>query len=83
MNELSALEIRILTAARDDGLIHFPQGTARAVEETFRILTGLAQRGYAQRANKTGYRAYWLTDKSRRLDRIARSVQPEALTQAA
>lgn len=64
MNELSPVEETLLARARNDGMIAFPEGPARVVEQTFRILESLGRRGYVRYIkNQTWYRAYWLTNK--------------------
>jgi hypothetical protein len=84
MNTLTSLEKSILIGAGKDGMISFPQGTARAVEQIFRIFDSLAARGYLQYANnKNWYHAYWLTEKGRRVARLLRSEDCQSLSRAA
>lgn len=75
MDDLSPREEDILAGVRNDGMIPFPQGAARAIEQTFRILQNLAARGYVRyEKNINWYRAYWLTEKGRRIARAIRVV---------
>ena len=80
MNELTPIEEGILTCARTDGMVPFPQGAARVIEQSFKVLESLAQRGYVHyERNKNWYRAYWLTEKGRRLARAIRAVHRQCL----
>lgn len=83
MNELTVLEKRILSGASDNGLIHFPQGTVCAIERTFLVLESLAKRGFVQRLNRTGFRAFWLTVKGRHCARTLQMFRRETLARAA
>ncbi len=75
MSELTPLEEEIVKSAHADGMIPFPQGPFFAVERTFRMLEGLARRGYVEYVSKTWYRAYWITEKGPRIVRGARKIQ--------
>lgn len=84
MNGLTPLEENILTGARDNGMVPFPQGAARAVEQTFKVLENLARRGYLRFVqNGNWYQAYWLTEKGRRLARAVRSFHRRSLSRTA
>ncbi|MCI0535510.1 MAG: hypothetical protein L0Z50_09790 [Verrucomicrobiales bacterium] len=83
MNKLTPLEEGILTTTRDHGMIPFPQGTVRTIENIFRVLENMAKRGCVQYVNKTGYRAYWLTDKGRKIVRAIRAFQRKTPPHAA
>ena len=63
MDELIPIQRSILTSARDDGMIPFPQGPAQVVETIFKVMEDMASRGYLEYVRKTWYRAYWLTKK--------------------
>ena len=84
MNTLTSMEKSLLIGAREDGMISFPQGTARDVVQIFQILDGLAARGYVRYAkNENWYRAYWLTEKGRRMARLIPSEHCQSLARAA
>ncbi|MBI4326491.1 MAG: hypothetical protein HY674_14675 [Chloroflexi bacterium] len=75
MNELTPIEEGILTSARDDGMIPFPRGKARVVENSFQVMAEMARHGYVEYLKKTWYRAYWLTKKGRRIARALQTVR--------
>lgn len=68
MDVMTPAEKGLLTGVRDDGMIAFPQGSARVAEQTVKLLKHLIQLGFVRYTRKRNwYRAWWLTRKGRRL----------------
>ena len=78
MVKLTPIEEGILSSARDDGMIPFPPGPARVVESIFKRMEDMARHGYVEYVKKTWYRAYWITQKGRRIVCSLRRVRRKA-----
>lgn len=76
---MTPAEKGLLTGVRDDGMIAFPEGSARVAEQTVRRLKHLIQLGFVRYTRKKNwYRAWWLTRKGRRLVQAIGNFQRES-----
>lgn len=78
--KLDLIQQQIFASVNEDGMISFPQGSARAIEAIFKVMESMARQGYLEYVCKTWYRAYWLTKKGWRTFRTLRSHQRPALS---
>lgn len=79
MIHLTPAEKGVLTGARDDGMIAFPQGPARAAEQILNVLKHLIRLGCVRYTRKKNwYRAWWLTRKGRCLVQAIQTFQRES-----
>jgi hypothetical protein len=77
---LTPPEQGLLTGAHSDGMIAFPQGSARVAEQTVKLLNHLIQLGFVcYTRKKNWYRAWWLTRKGRRLAEAIRVLPSHSL----